>query len=286
MVNPSYQQLNVYNDLCPCNSGKKIIDCCFAEINTTPPGHKTGYSNPNCYARSLQDCSRTISKEHYISRGILDLLGDGTFQASGVSWLKNSESQKLSKNVLAAKVLCQRHNEALSGLDSIAQKFFRFVLGKTKDQWAMIIKGYEIERWMLKAYCGLVSSGVITHKLIPSPKSTPSLDFLSTLFYRKEIPSGRGLFFNDNILGPERGVIGWRPLIHEKYGLAGFLIKVDFFEMALSFGNIGDYENEAKSKGFHFHPESICINDHFGYREIHFGWPEGGNIFLSETKNP
>lgn len=280
MANSLSQKLNLYNDFCPCNSGKKIIDCCFAEINTTPPGHKTGYSHPNCYARSLQDCSHTISKEHYISKGILDLFESNTVQVSGAAWLNHSGSQSLTKSVLATKVLCQRHNEALSGLDSIAQKFFRFILGKAEDQWAMIVRGYEIERWMLKACCGVISSGIMTYKGIRLPKSTPRLDLLNTLFYRKEIPSGRGLFFNlVKNLQWKPGLIRWSPLIHDNYGLIGFYIQVEGFLMMLAFGIVSDYENETeKSRGIRYHPESIGITDHAGYREVHFGWSEGGHI--------
>jgi hypothetical protein len=288
MTNDPKRNLNIYYDLCPCNSGKKIIDCCFAEINTTPPGQKTGYAHPNCYARSLQDCSRTISKEHYISRGILELFESKTMSISGVSWLKPTESQTLPKDALAAKVLCQRHNEALSGLDSIAQKYFRFILGKNKNQWAMIIRGYEIERWMLKACCGVISSGTIENKSMPPSNSMPSVDLLNTLFYRKEIPLGHGLFLlHAKRIQSETGLIRWGPLLDEKYGLIGFLIKVELFEMGLSFGVVHDDDDETeKKKGLKFHPSSIAIDDKDGYREIHFGWPEGGHVTFTETNTP
>jgi hypothetical protein len=286
MDDDTQYKLNIYKDKCPCNSGKKIVDCCFARINTTPPGHKTNFSHPKCYARSLGDCSKTISKEHYISKGILWLFKANTFHASGFPWLRESKNYVLTKDALSANVLCQRHNEALSGLDDLATKFFRFVLGKEKEQWAMIVPGYEIERWMLKAYCGIVSSGSMTHNGFSLPKKPISIDFLNTLFYRQEIPSGRGLVFSlPKNIQSRPGLISWRPLIHETYGPVGFLIQVEFFNMILSFGMVSDSDNVTeKSKGLRYHPESIGFRDVFGYREVHFGWP-GGSHFVLIGKN-
>lgn len=278
-------KLNIYKDNCPCNSGKRIIDCCFAKIDTTPPGTKTGLSHPRCYAKSLRDCSSKISREHYISEGILDLFESDTLRAYGFSWLKDSDDNVFTRNALAAKVLCERHNKALSELDSLAKKFFRFVLGKSGDQWAMIVPGYEIERWMLKAYCGLISSGNISYHGIELPRKDPNADFLNTLFYRKEIPSGRGLVFAlQKNVQHQPGMISWKPLVHNTYGMVGFFLQMEFFSMILSFGRVGDSDNETmKSKGLRYHPASISIDDVMGYREVHFGWPSGSHFSIIES---
>src|SRR5690242_12271788 len=76
---PPMVELNL-SDPCPCGSGKPGGACCWRgpslgfvvpEANPRPPGPKTGHANPECYARSLNDCSEDISKEHYISRNVL-----------------------------------------------------------------------------------------------------------------------------------------------------------------------------------------------------------------------
>ena len=262
-----FKKLNIFTDLCPCNSGRTIANCCFAEVNTTPPGLKTGYSHPKCYARNLGDCSPTISKEHYISRGLLNIFEGNTFKVLGFPWIDKDKSQKLTKNTLTSNILCQRHNSALSGLDTLAKKFFSFVLARTEDQWALIIRGYEIERWMLKVYCGLLSSGMIKNKGSFLPKILPSNDFLNTLFYRKEIPTGRGLaFVLHRDLESRKGSISIRPLIHDSIGLIGISIQLEFFNIVMSFGYISNSNNETeKSKGIRYHPESVSIQDNFGY---------------------
>ena len=43
--------------------------------STRPAGPSTGYSHPSCYAKELSDCSTGISKEHYISKGLLVEMG-------------------------------------------------------------------------------------------------------------------------------------------------------------------------------------------------------------------
>lgn len=277
------QTLNVYHDLCPCNSGKKIIDCCFTQANTTPPGPKTGYSHPQCYAGSLQDCSNSLSREHYFSKGILNLFDSKHVQVSGHPWGKRNEKKFLYRNNLASRVLCKRHNEALSGLDAIAQKFFRFVLGKTKEQCVMIIRGTEIERWMLKVYCGLLFSGIFIHDGIPIEKRVPGLDFLNTIFYKQDIPEGRGLLFNlSKEVQTRPGEIQWSALVHDG-SIIGFQIKIEFFNMIFSFGPVQDYKNETEtSRGMLYHPSAIIINSRDENREIHLGWPEGTPLLIKK----
>lgn len=274
-------KFNVYKDLCPCNSGKKIIDCCYSKIVTTPPSSRTGYSHSKCYAKSLCDCSKTISREHYVSRSLLDLFEGDLFQASGFSWIHDSGNKLLSKKALSSNILCQRHNTALSGLDTLAKKYFRFVLGKTPNQSVMIVRGSELERWMLKIYCGVIASGTIKCQGVPLPKILPSRELLDILFYRKEMPPRRGLIFELKKTTPsQHGLISWSPLLHDSFkGPIGFMIQLEFFTMILAFGMVSDYDKETeRSRGHRYHPESLGIEDNHGYREVHFGWPSGSHI--------
>jgi len=92
-----------------------------------PPRPITDHSNPNCYLRATNDCSQDISREHYISANILEQLGDEGIEVAGVPWLKPGESKRLAVDNLTAKILCKRHNENLSPLDSEAGTFLRFL---------------------------------------------------------------------------------------------------------------------------------------------------------------
>jgi len=277
------QSINIYYDLCFCGSGKKIVDCCFAPIDTTPHPPKSGYSHPRCYARSLQDCSRQISNEHYISKSVLDLFSPAAIKISGISWLERGKSKELSIATLSSKVLCNRHNEALSPLDTLAKKFFSVALGRAGEQWAMVLNGFEVERWMLKLYCGFLSSGVMTYRGKPMPKAFPSEEFLNTLFYRKPIPPGRGLLCVLEKKSEYRdGMIRWRPLMHQQFGLIGFDFGIEYIRLMFSFGPVSDTDNETiRTKGLRYHPNSIIVKGRDVYRELHFGWPEGGNVTIN-----
>jgi hypothetical protein len=71
-------------DPCPCGSGKGIEVCdldfdgCFRKQvpSLRPPGPVTGHSHPKCYLNGTHDCFEQISRKHYMSRAILEQLGD------------------------------------------------------------------------------------------------------------------------------------------------------------------------------------------------------------------
>lgn len=124
---------------------------------TKPPRPATGVANEKCYASSLRDCCDTISKEHYISESLLKELGA---LLRVTSPRLNFEQKELRPANLTAKILCKRHNEALSGLDSKARDYFkclkhseaRLESGGGTDYF----NGYDFERWLLKVLCGFI----------------------------------------------------------------------------------------------------------------------------------
>ena len=83
----------------------------------------------------------------------------------GLPWIPNNESKIISVDSLTTKTLCERHNNALSPLDSEACKLFSkigeydssFLVPPTKDEIS-ILSGEDIEMWMLKTACGFVSA--------------------------------------------------------------------------------------------------------------------------------
>jgi hypothetical protein len=86
------------------------------------------FAHPGCYARVLNDCSSKLSREHYVSRTVLDLLGD-EHRITNASWLlPGQQSKPLATSALGSRVLCEKHNHALSRLDSQALTFFDALL--------------------------------------------------------------------------------------------------------------------------------------------------------------
>jgi hypothetical protein len=164
-------RLDPNKDSCPCESGSLLRNCCLdanGTLRTTPsvtrpPPPKTGFSNPRCYASELADCSRILSREHPISHGILKVLShDGLVTIDGFNWQDLNSTLELPTPRLASKILCKRHNQALSSLDAMALRFFQKLdnaIRQTQRQdRAFLFDGTDFERWMLKTLCGIVFS--------------------------------------------------------------------------------------------------------------------------------
>src|SRR5688572_9441951 len=121
-------RVSYWTDLCPCGSGELMRKCCLATRARTDPGlPRTGNSHPGCYARTLRDCSEKLSREYWISQSILDL-GDSMIVARGLPWLKPGESRRISSKSLAARILCTRHNSALSSLDHVGLRVWEHLV--------------------------------------------------------------------------------------------------------------------------------------------------------------
>jgi len=90
-----------------------------------PEGPKTDYAHPKCYLGETNDCSRKLSKEHYISKSVLRSIRGG-LQVSGGFW-PAATSKEVSAENLVSKILCTRHNRALCPLDAVAGELFEAV---------------------------------------------------------------------------------------------------------------------------------------------------------------
>lgn len=118
---------------CPCESGSDATACCQRSDgawykvpeNFQPDPPATGYSHPGCYLRDSHDCGSTLSDEHYVSATALKAI-DAVLGVSGLPWLKSGESKAISAERLVSRVLCTRHNNALSSLDAQGGRFVRW----------------------------------------------------------------------------------------------------------------------------------------------------------------
>ena len=160
-------------DRCPCESGKPFGDCCLSPdgrphlklgpIHPTPPA--TGYAHPRCYLNRSCDCSRTISREHYISRGLISRPG---LKVRGMPW-QAEPVMATSADALTSKILCQRHNSALSPLDAHAQRAFLALeaaqmhatkASLSRKRFSTLISGEALELWAMKTLAGLYATGM------------------------------------------------------------------------------------------------------------------------------
>src|SRR5262249_46589640 len=84
------------------------------------------FRHPACYARELGDCSTAISKEHYVSAVVLRgvSLGEPTVLVQNLSFQQPGTVESKGISGLVAKVLCEKHNSALSGFDGAGNTLF------------------------------------------------------------------------------------------------------------------------------------------------------------------
>ncbi len=139
---------------------------------------RTGYANPGCYGRASNDCSEDLTLEHYISDDLLESISwDGkVVMVRGAAWLPSDTGKPVGVNSLSSRMLCGRHNRALSPLDRMAADYFRYFLEDHIDMFKFLgndfrkefarafimASGPFMELWMLKALWGAIESKALT----------------------------------------------------------------------------------------------------------------------------
>lgn len=161
---------------CPCGSRRRIRSC-HGRRDGSWRGHawsvdfndRTGHSHPACYAAAIANCSTDISREHYISRAVLDEIGKAPLVA-GLAFLDGA-AKRIATSGLVGKMLCGRHNGMLSPLDGEAVKTFRALRrfeADFKDSNPApvddfeLVNGPRLEAWILKVVYGLVAKQLLT----------------------------------------------------------------------------------------------------------------------------
>ena len=95
-----------------------------------------------------------------------------------------------------SKILCERHNSALSPLDAISARLFQAFdeggEGASGKRALYLFSGHDLERWLLKVLCGVAcSKGLMldTEADLSIPK-----EWLEILFGHAEFPNEQGLY--------------------------------------------------------------------------------------------
>ena len=113
-----------------------------------------------CFLGHVSPCNGGMSREHFISRNVLEQIGGVSVDIGGLSWQPKNELQSIGVSALTAKVLCEKHNSSLSDLDSEFGRFFQTVHLIDKQATDVpddsAFDGQIIERWLLKLAAGLV----------------------------------------------------------------------------------------------------------------------------------
>jgi len=240
--------------------------------STRPAGPSTGYSHPSCYAKELSDCSTGISKEHYISKGLLVEMG-GKPQIAGFKFQTQDTLRRVGVEALTSRILCKRHNNCLSPLDTEAQRCLGALRtfdadlqdGRTPTSDEVTINGADLECWMLKVLIGMNHA-----KILDSISVRRNASMIRILFGRERWPSGWGLYVlaRREVSHAFAGIeILTRPVGSEiwaaDFDIAGFL-----FMLSLGTPSGGGREHLYRPAGL-----ILSRTDHEARKRLTFGWP-------------
>jgi hypothetical protein len=242
-----------------------------------------------CWASSLGDCAAGISGEHYISRGIFEAK---SVTVKGLPWCREKPIE-IGLGSAVAKILCEKHNSALSNFDTEAATLSRFlehnVLDNPLIETSISLDGRHIEKWALKTFLNLGYMRALhpgqEQNLIPP-------NYLVEHIYRgTPIPEGAGLYF---ISGPVNNRdfnsgISWNVIrnqkkmaigIHEVLGMVFVLFGIRFAistepgqaeEKLKQMGKVGDFDYSQAS--VYYRPDNIVMNSKTaGVKRILFKW--------------
>lgn len=242
------------DDDCPCGSRRKARSCHAlknGEWSAEPwrsqlaGGEPTGYSHPRCYARALEDCSTKISREHYVSAGLLKEIGEEPLM-QGLPFLEG-ESKRLSVASLASKMLCERHNHALSPLDAEALRTFtalrRFEANYRDGQDipafdAVLIGGPLLEAWLLKTAFEFLAAGLVRleGESVTHWRDNSDEVLLNVLFGDQTMPKNWGMW----LIPPDRPQAAAAEIATQTRGVNGEMwsLTVEFgaFVLTLALG--------------------------------------------------
>jgi hypothetical protein len=151
-----------------------------------------------CWAASLGDCAEGKSREHYVSDGIFD--GE-TITAIGMTWCRNKPKEIPLKKAVA-KILCRKHNSALSKFDQEAARLSKFLIANVYSQPApdanITLNGRWLEKWALKTFFNLGYLRAL-HREQPNAIEPPE-SLIHYIYRNTSIPEGIGLYHVSNTI--------------------------------------------------------------------------------------
>lgn len=221
-------------------------------------------SKRTCYAARLGGCEGALTREHYVSRAVLEGLGEWFIYRGS----RFPDGRAMREQDTPARILCKRHNEALSPIDragrDLQAAFIRYHKGEGVR--VVTVPGVHVERWLLKVMCGLIASGNVARvDGVAVPRELP-IEWVRVLF-GEPMPDGWGLYapastMSDRVHHDLRvaapmtadGVIGRLQFVF--YGVA----------LELSLGRMPDGVAAYRPEALTFKPSG----------RINFAWPRAG----------
>ena len=283
-------------DLCICGSGIELALCCWQPEGFLRKRRKvvlprppiTGIANAGCYLSQAQDCSKKLSREHYISKALLERLPQPIL-LTNLHWLEPNEVASYPLSALTARILCDRHNNALSPLDVEASLLFDAFLrigsasahGLQQGKSWHAVSGELIELWLLKTACGLFYSGVGSANGVPLRNSSVlNCGDLPALF-ASELPAPCGLYIRSKpgTTGNFNGKFS-AALLSNKYGVSGIQFVMSGIELVLIISEDG-VDFDLVRNTHMFRPGGLAFQFGKSRHNVVMTWPRPASGLIS-----
>jgi hypothetical protein len=264
---------------CPCGSGNISDVCCWRGDGCwekTPVGALTvkesATANGSCYLGALYNCGTKLTKEHFVSRNILEKITTDKLKFENAGHFFGGRNVvEIGIDGFSSKVLCDNHNSALSPLDNAVGLAFGRIEEFTKDILRIHTKAYkansfhiasglDIERWMIKVFCGLLAAGKIRgiSGKIAQLESVPRV-LLETLMSSTTLESPLGLYMH-SFVGQIRKTglsFGTLQLTDGSDGVGGFMLSLGLMNFVLV---TSPYYNQTFTDLSWYRHQTLAIN--------------------------
>jgi len=245
-----------------------------------PPGPAKGFAHPGCYLRPTNNCSRTISGEHIVSRAIFEEFD--FIEVDGAPWLAPEEKRRIGVKSATANVLCDRHNSAFSPLDTEAARFFRTHrdIGAdlnrkslSRKSRAYLFSGATLELWLLKVACGAFFSGSAARDRTRLSDHEFNIYAAIAAMYQGHWMPNAGLYVKavgQQIHASDR--VSFAPLTADgEKRVCGYSVSVRGLIFDIVFDTTG--LRPLPELGYFFRPPQIILTDHQRHHVIYLSWP-------------
>jgi hypothetical protein len=221
-----------------------------------------------------RDCSGKISGEHYVSAGVLKEI-DHTVELDGFPWIPKGEKKRIPIYGLTANILCDRHNKALSPLDSLGMQFFRAVKQYSVAPYdgrerVSAFNGRDVERWMLKTLYGLLASENLQVQYGTRIRTEIDMECAEDLYDKAAFPPTRGLFVPSKTghTVATKQEISFSPVTDNvRRKLIGLQVTIMGFDFLLATSPVTAEDST-------YRPGYIVFSSHTGEKVIHLFWKD------------
>lgn len=223
-----------------------------------------------------------------------ELSPTGIIEVSGLPGKSHEEFVSVPVSKFTCNILCDRHNTALSPLDSIGHRFYKSLKTINSDlrdktrkprSRPYLFNGHDIERYILKVLCGDGFANKMRTEHGQIRDWRPSAQWVRILYGLEPFPTGWGLYLAappGEQFNLDENTLGVCPVMRDD----GELVGARFMALGLEFELLMTTPNPAQQRysyNCRYRPNEVSFSDGRATQSIMFGWDvkgQGGSLHI------